>query len=621
MGFRFNLNRKILVVTLTFGLVNLVSVGILGYHRVNYNRVYNANLDMSENNLHTLNLCRSIQLDFKVQVQDWKDILIRGYSKESFENYLSQFLLQESLVRSNTRVLSNQLVEEPDLIALLNQFADAHREMGEKYRTALKLFNKADRNSYLVADALVKGVDRLPGDLLTQLANRIEDNASAGLAHNKSEFRANASGFLMLFLGIILLIAILSLVFMNIIHLTISKPISNMSKVLGSIAEGGGDLTRQIAVKSDDEVGDLAGNFNLFLNNLNDDIVQVAKAARQLSSLSTESEGLVSKEVKSDLSKIESVVRHIEDKTASATSGIEQLTSTVEEIVRNIDSISGNIVRQSSAVEESASSIEEMVRNIENTAVMTNQTRDISHKLITVAREGGDAVGKALGSIREVSEYSQQILKMLSLIATVAKQTNLLAMNAAIEAAHAGEAGKGFAIVADEIRRLAEDTNRNAREIGDVVGTIVSRIGDSVNLSEKAGEGLHAIVDYAGENNQVVERLSVTMEEQSSGAKEILHAIQELVSITEEVRTSIAEQKVATGEFSSAIKEIRDLTVENRTEIQTHFESLGKLIQRIDHVRETLQKNLALANLLKTLMDKFVTREREPEKTGLKLVE
>ncbi len=247
--------------------------------------------------------------------------------------------------------------------------------------------------------------------------------------------------------------------------------------------------------------------------------------------------------------------------------------------------------------------------------------RDLSNNLNNVANEGGTAVKNSIQSIKEVAEYSQQIMKLLGLISNIAKQTNLLAMNAAIEAAHAGEAGKGFAIVADEIRRLSEDTNKNAKDIGDVVGTIVSRIDDSVKLAEKAGLGLDMITTFSGQNVQVIQQLSIAMAEQNNGAKEILKATQDMVKITDEVKVSMSEQKRATDEFNSALIELRNQSIDNKESIKKHIVNLNELILSLDEMNKIIVENLKQANLLQNVVTRFVLEDKKEEQTGLKLVE
>jgi methyl-accepting chemotaxis protein len=428
------------------------------------------------------------------------------------------------------------------------------------------------------------------------------------------------NGIIRLF-GLLGFIAVVAMsIVMFFISRALSGPIVGVSKALSDVAEGEGDLTKRIVLDRKDEVGKLADNFNLFVKKLNDDLSEVEKSSVKMKTISDRSKELMEGSVEKNMGEIRTSIAKIDHQTENATSGIEELTATLEEMARNIDSIMNTMTRQASAVEEGASSIEEMVRNIENTSNLSKKSHDISGSLNSVANEGGNAVKKSVTSIREVADYSQQILKLLGLITNIAKQTNLLAMNAAIEAAHAGEAGKGFAIVADEIRRLSEDTNKNARDIGEVVSTIVGKIDESVKLAERAGVGLDTITAYSQQNVQFINQLNVAMTEQNNGAKEILKATQELVKITEEVKVSMSEQKGATDEFGQALMQLRDLSMDNKESVKVHVDNMEKMIQAQEEIKSIILENQTHAERLHKLVSRFKLAENG-EKTGLKLVE
>ncbi len=427
---------------------------------------------------------------------------------------------------------------------------------------------------------------------------------------------------------VIIIIALIGLILTStFISLFISNSITRVTGLvqakLNNMSDSSqkSDLTVQIEIESRDEIGEMTKGFNQFVQKLNKDLIQVEKASKNISESSEESRNIFEKSSK-NFALIREGITQIDSKTEDATAGIEETTASLEEMGRNIDSISSSMDKQASAVEESAGSIEEMVRNIENTAVMSRKTLEISTNLNNVSCEGSKAVKDSIQSIREVADYSQQILKLLGLITNISKQTNLLAMNAAIEAAHAGEAGKGFAVVADEIRRLSEDTNKNARDIGEVVSSIVTRIDTSVKLADVAGGDLETITDFSRKNMEIISQLNVAMGEQNDGAKEILKATQDLVKITEEVKLAMSEQKSAANEFNQALIVSRDLSIENKDIIKKHIENLEELVQSLEEMKRITEKNKKQSLSLDTLLEKFVLKDnsQETEKTGLKLV-
>ena len=387
------------------------------------------------------------------------------------------------------------------------------------------------------------------------------------------------------------------------------------------------DLAKRINVNSTDELGNVVRKFNTLLEHLNHDMLNVRHASLQLNDSSTQMQALIDEKIQHNIEEIRKNIETIHENTENQTSGVEEINVTIEEISRNIDSISENMERQAAAVEESASSIEEMSRNIENVFTTTGKTLTISNNLNNVATEGGKAVQDSIQSIRDVSEYSKQILKILKLISDISKQTNLLAMNASIEAAHAGEAGKGFAIVADEIRRLAENTSKNVKDIGEVVNAIVDKIEESVKLSEKAGTGLDMILAYSKQNVNIISELNTAMEEQNHSAKDILRATQEMVQYTEEIKLAIIDQKTGTDQFAQTIQNLLNISLDTKDGITHHIENLNLIIENLTNIKNISKINSSLSDELKSLLDHFILDENDIEDTpddhitALKLVE
>ncbi len=369
-----------------------------------------------------------------------------------------------------------------------------------------------------------------------------------------------------------------------------------------------GDLTKRINLSSNDEVGVLSLEFNKFMESLNAEILNVERVSVKIKDTS-DGAYMALGNSSANINEIRSNIQEIGRQTENANSEIEGLAGALEEISRNIGIIAKNMSRQAVSVEEESGSIEEMARNIENTTRMSQKSNEISGDLNKVAEDGVIAVKNALASIKEVSNFSRQILKLLGLITNIASQTNLLAMNAAIEATHAGEHGRGFAIVAGEIRKLSDETNNNAKEIDKVVKNIINKIEDSVALAEKAGSGLDQITGYSKENSQVIEQLMLAMSEQNNGSHEILQATQDLVKITEEVKISMEEQKKATDDFGTSLNGLRDLSSKNQESIKTHIDNLDQLIKSLDKIKAILDDNQNNSNILHGLVEKFILAE------------
>jgi DNA-binding LacI/PurR family transcriptional regulator len=250
----------------------------------------------------------------------------------------------------------------------------------------------------------------------------------------------------------------------------------------------------------------------------------------------------------------------IQEHSKVLASGIENQTTSLEAMTANIDIINSNMEAQSSAVVEEAGSIEEMARNISQISKMANQVQDVSADLSQVARENMSDIQDSIALIQAIHKDSRQILELLDMIKAVAEQTNILALNAAIQAAHAGEEGKGFGVVAAEIQRLADDTNDSISGIETAVDTIVKNIEESTRIVVKTGDGLGRIVASSASNSDISRQLNSALTEQDAGVKEVLQATQELVSITEQVKNAVNEQKRATEGLNDMLGRLRELS-------------------------------------------------------------
>ncbi|OHD57062.1 MAG: hypothetical protein A2Y33_09045 [Spirochaetes bacterium GWF1_51_8] len=396
--------------------------------------------------------------------------------------------------------------------------------------------------------------------------------------------------------------------------------------VKGMVDRGTIDMTRRFEYKSGDEIGKIVTDINVMINDLEQLIGMWKVSGINLVNVTTKMNTVIEDDVRTEIESIKKKISVIEGNLNDEMSSVEEVNATVEEMSRSTDAILLNIQRQASAVEQTASSIEQMNRTIEHVQGIALDAKGVSVNLNAVADEGVNSVEKGILSIREVSEYSQQILKMLHLITDISKQTNLLAMNASIEAAHAGESGKGFAIVADEIRRLAESTGKSAREIGEVVNTILEKINEAVELSERAGTGLESILMFSTRNLKSINSLETSMKEQVDSAKEILTTTQELVHTTEDIRVSMEEQKQGTDEFKLSMLNLKDNFNTSRDNIGEHIECLERLILDMGKLKDLSEQGKTMGEHLNSMITNFKVTETEENHevepiTSIKLVD
>lgn len=355
------------------------------------------------------------------------------------------------------------------------------------------------------------------------------------------------------------------------------------------------DISQRIRFKSKDQLGKIANNLNYFFDFMEKAIAKANIAFQKISYQSnimynsSENWIIQTQEMRYSIDTISSQMNH-------QITSVNQAASALEEMERTLDIIFSNISRQSAAMTQSAATLEEMGRQVESVAKISDDTAIFATKLTEIAEKGNQAVDASVVSIRDVAEYSSQIIKLLKLITGIAKQTNLLAMNASIEAAHAGESGRGFAIVAEEIRRLSETTNKNAKEIGTVVDTMVDKIENSVAQAQLAGVELHQVNVYSGNVADRIAQLNNMMQEQNTATHEMISTIEGLVNLAQEIKFSMEEQQLGLREYSSTMVRLKENFNETKSTLDNHMNSVENMIQalrnagiRISIKKETLK--------------------------------
>lgn len=357
------------------------------------------------------------------------------------------------------------------------------------------------------------------------------------------------------------------------------KRIKNATNIISEL-EKSGDLSKRINISLNDDIGMLTSSLNGLTDKLSDTInslktetMNVSDSARILNDSSSRSIDA--------LDSMKMAVQSIESEEKKTNEIINLTYADIESLRDSAKQVEEQILNQSGAVERASASVEETVQNLVSISDTTKKADTITEQLRVASENGMNSINTAEEAISLIQQSSEEVVHTVAMIQNIASQTNLLAMNAAIEAAHAGESGKGFAVVADEVRSLAATTSKNVQTVTKSMAEMAERIQNGVNAMVEAKNSFSSINSGVAETADIVSRIAESVEEQRVGTAETLSATQEVVQ---------------------SIASIKELAVSQRQHTDNVFENTKNIVSSSNAISESLVQTTAVSDNLNSIL-------------------